>query len=188
MRIYTKGGDRGVTALYGGRRVQKDDPRIEACGAVDEANAALGWIAVEADESLRRALAVLQAHLFDIGAELATPPERGEETQLLTEDDVTALEHEIDRVTEHLPPLERFILPGGCELAARLHWGRTAVRRAERRIVALHQHAPVRGEILRFINRLSDLLFVWARHANAQAGSREVEYSGRERRATESST
>lgn len=183
MRIYTKTGDGGETGLVGGARVPKDHLRIEACGAVDEVNAALGWVAVAAEGDLRASLARIQHRLFDIGAELATPEEvrHGRYAPRLQQEDIAALERTIDRVAEELPPLRRFILPGGSELAARLHWARTVVRRAERRVVALHRSEPVRSEVLLYLNRLSDLLFLWARRANAAAGIVDPEYRGEAR-------
>lgn len=177
MKIYTKRGDAGETSLFGGTSTQKDDVRVEAYGSVDELNAALGWAAIAESPSRREWLTRIQIQLFDLGAELATPERPGgNRNRRIAENDVTALEQEIDRVEADLPPLRRFILPGGGELAARLHIARTVARRAERRIVALHGQEPVRPVVLRYMNRLSDLLFVWAREANAASGIEDVMY------------
>lgn len=180
-KIYTRTGDYGETGLYGGGRVAKDDLRIEAIGDVDELNAALGVMRMElaraADaDPFGPLLSKIQHHLFDIGAELATlaPQERG--TNLLNESHIAALEAAIDSAEANLPPLTAFILPGGAPAAAWAHLARATCRRAERRIVALRRGAgeansPVRGEPLRYLNRLSDLLFVLARAINRAAAT-----------------
>ena len=156
MKIYTKRGDKGQTSLFGGARVSKSDPRVMAYGAVDAANSTIGWVAALPD--LPFDLTSIMSDLFDIGAELAT----AKNTEISAER-VTKLEHYIDEAEEQLPPLRSFILPTGCEAAARLHMARTAVRRAEQEIVSLGE---VRDEVIMYINRLSDLLFVWARLCN----------------------
>lgn len=156
MKIYTKRGDKGQTSLFGGARVSKSDPRVVAYGAVDAANSAIGWVAALPDLSFD--LTSIMSDLFDIGAELATATN----TQIVASR-VTQLEHHIDEAEEQLTPLRSFILPTGCEAAARLHMARTAVRRAEQEIVSL---GGVRNEVIMYINRLSDLLFVWARLCN----------------------
>lgn len=172
MKIYTKTGDSGETGLFGGGRVSKDHPRVDAYGAVDELNAALGLAACAVDqEDLRRALESVQSELFVLGADLATPDGVQSTAVVRLEDHhVTALEHQIDAWEAALPPLTSFILPGGTEAAARLHLARTICRRAERRVTALG-HQEHLGELpVRYLNRLSDWLFVLARTANARAG------------------
>ena len=184
MKIYTKAGDRGETGLFGGSRVPKDDVRVEAYGTVDELNCALGVAraSLGPDSDLDPLLARLQSELFDLGAELATPPERldsrlGMRVALANDERVTALESEIDRIEESLDPLKSFILPGGTPGAAALHVARAICRRAERRTVALAHVDTVRPEALRYLNRLSDLLFVLARHVNHQAGVPDVPWT-----------
>jgi cob(I)alamin adenosyltransferase len=169
-RIYTRAGDRGETGLIGGQRVPKDDPRVEAYGAVDELNAQLGAArTIVRDRDLEEVFDRLQNRLFDLGAELATPKGSQKTPSTITADEVKVLEGVIDLYQETLPPLREFILPAGNELATALHVARTVCRRAERRVVALHRRDPLNAEILRYLNRLSDLLFVLARVANARA-------------------
>lgn len=168
-RIYTRAGDAGTTGLIGGRRVPKDDARVEAYGAVDELNAQLGLArTIARDRDLEELFDRLQHRLFDLGAELATP-KAGGTPSAITAAEVKVLEGVIDLYQETLPPLREFILPVGNDLAAALHVARTVCRRAERRVVALHRRDPLNPEILRYLNRLSDLLFVLARVANARA-------------------
>jgi cob(I)alamin adenosyltransferase len=180
MRIYTRTGDAGDTGLFGGRRVPKDAPRVEAYGTVDELNASIGVArACPGDETTGDLLAVIQNDLFVLGADLATPLEAGErvgarEVPRVRADHVARLEQEIDRLEEELPPLDRFILPGGSERGALLHLARTVCRRAERHVVALARAEPVSPETVRYLNRLSDLLFVLARRVNQQAGIPEL--------------
>jgi cob(I)alamin adenosyltransferase len=179
-KIYTRVGDAGETALLGGRRVRKDDVRIEAMGNVDELNGVIGVVRMElarggvASPSFDDLLAQIQHHLFDLGAELATPDPAAYETNLLRDAHVAALERDIDRYDATLKPLQAFILPGGSPVAAQLHLARCVCRRTERQLVALAAIAPVRGEVLRFVNRLSDLLFVLARVANQVSGMPDV--------------
>ena len=180
-RIYTKTGDAGETGLFGGRRVPKNDPRVCAYGAVDELNAVLGVArAAGAPASIDPVLERLQHYLFDLGSELATPPAAaaaaGAHASRVTPGWVEALEREIDRVEDALPPLRAFILPGGTPAAAALHHARTVARRAEREIVGLAAREPVNPDLLKFVNRLSDLLFVLARAANHAAGRPDVEW------------
>lgn len=180
-RIYTRTGDDGSTGLIGGDRRSKSDLRIEAIGAVDEANAAIGvarQLCSGELEPLAETLAVIQNDLFDLGADLAAPTtEGGDETGQLriTDGQATRLEKEIDRFNDDLSPLESFVLPGGSAAAAALHSARTIVRRAERVAVALGERSgeAVRAPCLRYLNRLSDLLFVMARWANDR-GERDV--------------
>lgn len=177
MKIYTRGGDTGQTALFGGKRVSKDDARIEAYGTVDELNSFIGaaraaWPESPVDAELER----IQSDLFDVGAQLAAPgsdrfggarPSRVQE-----------LERAIDHAEEELAPLTNFILPGGSAPAAQLHIARTVCRRAERIVVSLGAEAP-QGTIV-YLNRLSDFLFVAARFVNARQGTADVIWKKRE--------
>jgi cob(I)alamin adenosyltransferase len=178
MKIYTKTGDAGDTGLFGGRRVTKDDARVEAYGAVDELNAALGVARARgADADLDALLGAIQDQLFTLGAALATPPAAAKARAALPPVEpawIAALEAAIDRLDGELPPLRQFILPGGTPLAADLHLARAVCRRAERRVVSLHHHEPVEAEVLAYLNRLSDFLFVAARAANRRAGVQET--------------
>jgi cob(I)alamin adenosyltransferase len=180
-RIYTRTGDTGETALFGGRRVRKDDVRVAAYGAVDELNALVGVArAAQPPDSIDPVLERLQHYLFDLGSELAAPPDAGAaagaHVSHVQPAWVEALEREIDRLEDTLPPLRVFILPGGTPAAAALHYARTGARRAERAIVRLARLEPVNPELLKFMNRLSDLLFVLARAANHAAGRPDVEW------------
>ncbi|MEW6777556.1 MAG: cob(I)yrinic acid a,c-diamide adenosyltransferase [Bdellovibrionota bacterium] len=169
MKIYTKTGDRGETGLFGGGRVSKSHPRIEAYGTVDELNAFVGWARTQADPRESGALESIQNDLFNIGAELATPEGNEKATaqaQLLKEDRVRFLETEIDRMEEKLEPLKNFVLPGGSPGAAALHVCRTVGRRAERTVVHMAASEKVRPLVIEYLNRLSDYFFVLARHLN----------------------
>ncbi|HWT83609.1 MAG TPA: cob(I)yrinic acid a,c-diamide adenosyltransferase [Candidatus Acidoferrum sp.] len=178
MKIYTRTGDAGQTGLLGAGRVRKNAARVEAYGGVDELNATLGVIrAALTDPELLDLLASIQRDLFAMGTLLADArKDRGKETEkaTLTPERVTDLERAIDRFEEELPPLRRFIFPGGCETGSRLHLARTVCRRAERRIVALAAEEMVPAVILAYVNRLSDLLFVMARVVNHRAGVAEI--------------
>lgn len=177
-RIYTKTGDDGMTGLIGGQRVSKDSLRIETCGTVDELNALLGVIrSLPLDSAAEEALLRVQDHLFTLSANLAVteaamrarhgvPP--------ITVEHVTLLEKEIDEMQAALEPLRKFILPGGSDSAALLHFARAVARRAERRCVSLAAKETVEPEIIRYLNRLSDLLFMLARRANVLAGREEI--------------
>ena len=172
-KIYTRGGDAGETSLGDGSRVPKLDGRIEAYGTVDELNAALGVVLTgEPPEELRPVLARVQNELFDVGADLSVPA--GVEGRLRVEQSmVDRLEQDCDRFNAELPELRSFVLPGGTEAAARLHVARTVCRRAERdalRASASHELGPL---VVVYLNRLSDLLFILARAANAWAGTGE---------------
>ena len=169
-RIYTRTGDDGTTGLADGPRRRKDDPRLIAIGSVDEANAALGVARLHSSEAgLDGLLKQVQNDLFDLGADLATPSDAVSWTPVrIRAAQVTALEAALDRYNEPIPPLTSFVLPGGSALAAHLHLARTIVRRAERDAVALDAAEPLNAEAVKYLNRLSDLLFVLARHANAQ--------------------
>lgn len=175
-RIYTKTGDRGDTGLWGGQRVPKDHVRVEAYGTVDELVAALGQARVLAPPpELAPLLGDLQALLFELGAELATPPAKTPRPAGIDEADITRLERLIDEHEAALPPLKSFILPGGTPLAAALHVARAVCRRAERRVVTLRETEPAtRATTVIFLNRLGDLLFVLARRANHLAGTADL--------------
>ncbi len=212
MKIYTKTGDFGETGLVGGKRLKKDSTRIRAYGEVDELNATLGMCRCEIDKAasvqtsgvskrhekdsdavfsssaglafLEKILHQLQAELFDLGADLATPPEeksgKNDETSWAFSDvlatQTSQLEQWIDELETSLEPLHHFILPGGSAPAAYLHLARTVCRRAERSIVALMEKEAVDPRIIPYVNRLSDLLFVMARYANVCTGIREEKW------------
>ena len=180
MKIYTKTGDDGTTGLFGGGRVSKDSSRIETYGTVDELNSVLGVArAALADETLRDLLRTVQQMLFVLGADLATPLETRSNYKVprITHAEVSQLERWIDEHESHLPPLQRFILPGGSAGAAHLHHARTVCRRAERALVHLTREQEIGPDDVVFVNRLSDLLFVLARRANQLAGVADVEWS-----------
>jgi cob(I)alamin adenosyltransferase len=180
MRIYTRTGDDGSTGLFGGARTSKGDPRVEAYGEVDEANAAIGLVrSAGAPPPVEAVLAKVQPLLFDLGAALATPPGRASAPAGPTDADVADLERAIDELEAHLAPLKTFVLPGGSEAAARLHLARTVCRRAERATVRLAASEPVADGVIRYLNRLSDLLFVQARYANHAAGVADVPWKPR---------
>ena len=174
-KIYTRTGDAGTTRLATGQPVSKASLRVEAYGAVDEANACLGLARLHTEGELDAMLARVQNELFDLGADLATPPQEGETHALrMVQSQVERLEHEIDAMNAQLPPLASFILPGGTPAAAHLHLARTVARRAERIAVALVETGESVGpEAMRYLNRLSDFLFVAARYANDR-GAAEV--------------
>jgi len=178
VKIYTRTGDTGETSLFDGTRARKNDPRVDAYGEVDELNAWLGLAcASRLDPALAADVIQLQRDLFALGAQLADPAEKiaARVTKAaLGDEDVARLEQLIDRLEVDLPPLRRFILAGGAPAGAALHVARTVCRRAERRMVALDP--PVDPVLLRYVNRLSDLLFVLARVANHRAGVTEVEW------------
>ncbi len=174
MKIYTRGGDRGETGLIGGQRTAKDDPRIEAYGSVDELGAVLGLAdGLDGGGELAESIRTIQGELFRIGAILATSDPAAATTPPPGEGATVELESWIDRLEGELPPLRRFILPGGCPQGAALHQARTVCRRAERRVVALTGELNVPETIVVYLNRLSDFLFVAARWANRRAGVRE---------------
>ncbi len=187
MKIYTKRGDQGETDLFGGERVGKDALRVAAYGEVDELNAVVGVAAASGcDEALEQPLREIQSALFDLGAALATPDAAHREKAGVTglsSGDVAALEGLIDRLEDKLAPLTTFILPGGSPPAAAFHVARTVCRRAERAVVRLASEPDesVDASGLRYLNRLSDLLFVMARHENARRGVEDVAWVGRDR-------
>jgi cob(I)alamin adenosyltransferase len=171
--IYTRGGDAGETSLGDGTRVSKLDPRIEAFGTVDELNAALGVVlAGDCPAPIRDTLERVQNELFDLGADLSVPLER-EDRLRVTDTQVEALERDCDRFNENLPELRSFVLPGGTPAAAGLHAARTVCRRAERVTLAASQAHELNPAALRYLNRLSDLLFILSRAANAAEGREE---------------
>ena len=181
MKIYTKTGDDGTTGLLAPGRVGKDCPRIEAYGTVDELNAALGVArAAGLDHASDLVVAQIQDDLFVVGSALADPSPEGRFYHAVHADRISRLETEIDRFEAKLPPLTQFILPGGTQGAAHLHLGRTICRRAERQVIRLmHQSGEhVAHEILVYLNRLSDLLFVLARAANHSAGVADTPWGG----------
>jgi cob(I)alamin adenosyltransferase len=183
-RVYTRQGDRGDTALAGGQRVPKDSPRIEAYGTVDELNAFVGIARATAEElaGVERRIAELsgillrvQHELFNLGSILATLPEDVHPKQArVTEAEIKQLEDEMDRMNEELAPLRSFVLPGGSRLNAELHVCRTVCRRAERAAVAMARSEPSPPEAVRYLNRLSDALFVWSRWASHVGGVPET--------------
>ena len=182
MKLYTRTGDDGTTGLFSGTRVSKDHPRIEAYGTVDEFNAVIGLamaacrkdVAFEA--RLLEIFSQVQSRLFDIGADLATPEGAANSSKIvrIEEHHVAEVEGWIDEIDGANPPLRTFVMPSGCELAARLHLARTVCRRAERLMVSLGQLEPVGMGPLRYMNRLSDLLFAMARRANHNVGVGDV--------------
>lgn len=178
MKLYTRSGDAGETSYFDGTRVRKDDPRLAAYGDVDELNAWLGFVrASKVDPAVDAELDRIQRDLFAVGAQLADPGEKlaaRVSKAVIGDDDVARLEQLIDRFDGEAPPLRRFVLSGGTPAGAALHVARTVCRRAERGIVSLAPAAdPV---LLRYINRLSDLLFALARAVNHRAGVPEVEW------------
>jgi cob(I)alamin adenosyltransferase len=177
-KIYTRTGDDGSTGLGDGSRTPKDSLRVNAYGTVDEANSAIGLVLAEdLPESIRACLIRVQHQLFDLGGELCIPG-----MALVQQADIDGLEHELDGFNADLPALANFILPGGGRAAAAAHLGRTIVRRAERETITLSRAENVRGEVIKYLNRLSDLLFVIARVLARASGAGEVLWQ-RERRA-----
>lgn len=182
MKIYTKTGDKGETALFGGQRVSKGHLRVEAYGTVDELNACLGVARAAGQLPFDTLLETIQSTLFELGAELATPPSRERRPSQLDDRDIELLENAIDEHESALEPLTSFILPGGTPAAAALHLARTVCRRAERFVVTLRNREPETSEVaLRYLNRVGDLLFVLARRANAVEGHGDVPWRSRER-------
>ena len=177
-KIYTRTGDDGSTGLGDGSRVAKDSLRVEAYGTVDEANSCIGLVlASEVPDDVRQLLTAVQHQLFDLGGELCIPGHAA-----IDDDDIDRLEQQLDRYNDDLPPLKEFILPGGGEAAARCHIARTVVRRAERMTVALSRIEQVRPQPIRYLNRLSDLLFVLCRVLARASGHGEVTWNHERRR------
>tara|TARA_B100000405_G_scaffold174670_1_gene122162 strand:- start:12 stop:572 length:561 start_codon:yes stop_codon:yes gene_type:complete len=184
FRLYTRTGDDGTTGLFGGPRVSKDDLRVQAYGAADETNATLGLAVAacgSADDELRDVLVHLQSRLFDLGADLATPSDSQHSDKItrMSCEDVEQAESWIDAIDGPNEELKQFVLPGGCELAARLHLARNAARRCERAMVSLSHVEPVNEQAMHWINRLSDLLFAMARAANRLNGIEDVPWTSR---------
>ncbi len=182
MKLYTRTGDDGTTGLFSGSRVSKDDPRIEAYGTVDETNACIGIVmgACEATQPVEARMlevfAQVQSRLFDLGADLATPQggKQSDRVMRITDAHVQEAERWIDEFDGMNAPLRAFVMPSGCELAARLHLARTVSRRAERLMVTLSMREPVGAGAMQYMNRLSDLLFAMARVANKVHGVNDV--------------
>lgn len=173
-KIYTRGGDKGKTSLAGGDRVEKDDARVSAYGTVDEANASIGLARLHTSGDADSMLSRIQNDMFDVGADLATPGddfEPGEMTLRATEAQVTRLEEEIDALNAGLADLTSFILPGGSPASSYLHLARTVVRRAEREAITASKADSINPVAIKYLNRLSDHLFVLARHLNDEGRS-----------------
>ena len=167
-KIYTRGGDKGETSLVGGKRVAKHDLRVEVFGTIDETNAAIGAACIHVSNELGPLLGRIQNDLFDLGADLANPEAESKNQLRILPEQVKRLETEIDELNANLSELESFILPGGSPAAAHLHLSRTVCRRAERLATALAAQEPINPEAMRYLNRLSDLLFVAARVENSR--------------------
>lgn len=180
MKIYTKTGDQGMTGLFGGQRVSKGSARVEAYGEVDETNAVVGVVRslLAQDDPLQERLIQVQSDLFVVGADLATPVVEGKKATYyvprVTADYTTRLEGWIDEADAELEPMRTFILPSGSPAATQLHLARTVCRRAERRVVRLNHIKEISPHVRTYLNRLSDLLFVWARLVNARASVSET--------------
>lgn len=189
FKIYTKTGDAGETALFGGRRISKADLRVDAYGTVDELNSFVGWLhaelsratgaAAHLEQCLTVTLPAIQNRLFSLGAHLASDPDKSTTPPDLNPEDLTLLEGDIDQMESHLPPLKNFILPGGHTIVAQAHVCRTICRRAERLVVALHQHQPVADLALQYLNRLSDYFFILARYIGHVMQVEEVVWRSR---------
>lgn len=184
MKIYTRTGDAGETGLWGGARVAKDALRVQAYGTVDECNAAIGCARASTnDAELDEVLGRIQNDLFVLGSDLAAPDEH-DQVPRCSASDVAWLEQTIDRFEAELDPLRQFILPGGAPAAAELHLARTICRRAERWVVRLAHESPINEQVLVYLNRLSDLLFVLARAANRRAGVPDTPWQSPRQRAS----
>ena len=181
MKLYTRTGDDGSTALFGGGRIAKDSLHIEACGSVDELNCMIGLAGSACRHAeLSDALLDLQQRLFELGADLATPLSQSPSIDRIHGDHILQIEQQIDRVSEQLPPMNCFILPGGSESAARLHVARSVCRRAERSCFALSRQTDFNANVMVYLNRLSDLLFALARRANQLEAVDDVPWLGGE--------
>jgi cob(I)alamin adenosyltransferase len=178
MKIYTRKGDDGFTSLWSGERVPKSSLRVEACGTLDELNCAIGTTRAASPTGLsENYLAAIQRRLFSLGADLASTGRRRPAARV-GQLDVTWLEAQIDRMESELPPLKNFLLPGGSTAAAQMHLARAICRRTERMIVSLSNNEEINREILAFLNRLSDFLFVLARYENLVSGIPEEKWTG----------
>jgi cob(I)alamin adenosyltransferase len=179
-KIYTKRGDKGKTSLLTGKRVDKDHLRVEAYGTIDELNASLGISRTFTSEKIGNIIDSIQKKLFHLAAELANPREDyksnsvGQRIEKIKEKDTVLLEKTIDELSDQLLPLSSFIIPGGSKASSFLHQSRTICRRAERRTLSLTKSDEINSEIIRYLNRLSDLLFVMARYANFKEKKREI--------------
>ncbi len=180
MKIYTRTGDNGTTSLFGAGRVKKDDPRVEAYGTIDELNSILGVArAVSKSDEISEIIQEVQNYLFTLGADLATPLNvESRKVKRISRSDVERIEIFIDEIDSKLEPLKNFILPGGTFLASLLHFARTVCRRAERRIVYLSEREKINEQVIPFVNRLSDLLFVLARYANKIENVDDIKWNG----------
>ncbi|WP_299485973.1 cob(I)yrinic acid a,c-diamide adenosyltransferase [uncultured Allomuricauda sp.] len=179
MKIYTKTGDKGTTALFTGKRVAKHHIRIESYGTIDELNSFLGLIRdQEIDEHSKETLALIQNKLFTVGAILATEPKKENRLKIprISDDDITLLENEMDQMNEELPEMTHFILPGGHTTVSYCHIARTVCRRAERMASYLNENEPLPNNLLSYINRLSDYLFVLARKLSKDLRAQEVKW------------
>lgn len=175
MKIYTKTGDKGMTGLFGGKRLPKDDLRIEAYGTVDELNAFLGTLNTSfSDEIQNNLLNEIQKRLFTIGSNLASDPDKEMITPDVKMDDISDLEYAMDNMEEELPPLKNFVLPGGHHAAALAHVCRTICRRAERRVISLNRESTVEPLIIQYLNRLSDYFFMLSRYIVHVNGAEEI--------------
>lgn len=183
MKVYTKSGDKGITSLLGGNRVSKAHLRIEAYGTVDELNAYIGMLKdQQVNTSKDPFLKEIQDRLFTIGAELATSPDKKNVKKPdILEEDVSHLEEEIDRIENLLPLLKNFILPGGHPVVSYCHLARTVCRRAERRVIAINELEPVSEIIIKYLNRLSDYLFVLGRLISKELEVEEITWEPRVR-------
>lgn len=182
MSIYTKFGDKGKTSLYGGKTVSKDNIRVEAYGTIDELNSILGVVISElSDKNIKKNLIQIQKDLFETGTSLASlSKNRDKDLSKYLQKRVLNFENEIDFLSEKMPELENFILPGGGKTGSKIHFARTIARRAERKIVALSKQEKVNPDILIFINRLSDLLFTYARFINYKEKKKEILWKSRD--------
>jgi len=177
MKIYTGFGDKGETALYGGGVVKKSHIRVEAYGTLDELNSLIGLLRSEnSDVDIGHILELIQRDVFVFSAEIASQKET--ESEQISKEQITRLETQIDWLSESLPPLKQFILPGGCKPAAVAHLIRTVCRRAERALVALNEKLTIRDELLIYINRLSDFFFVLARYLNHINNTKDIPWAG----------
>lgn len=180
FKIYTKTGDTGDTGLFGGKRLPKNHIRIESYGTVDELNAYIGMLRdLVHTEHQKNILKEIQDRLFTIGSNLASDPEKKMSTPDVKDSDVELLEKEMDKMDEHLPPLKNFVLPGGHPTVSYCHIARTICRRAERTVVALHHNEKVEEIIIRYLNRLSDYLFVLGRQLTRDLKAEEIPWHPR---------
>lgn len=180
FKIYTKTGDKGETGLFGGKRLPKHHIRIESYGSVDELNAHIGMLRdLASSEHQKTVLKEIQDRLFTIGANLASDPDKQMATPDIQESDIELLEKEMDKMEERLPPLKNFILPGGHPTVSYCHIARTVCRRAERMVVALHYNEPIEAIIIRYLNRLSDYLFVLGRQLSMDLNAEEIPWHPR---------